>query len=97
MKKSTAEIVREYGPFPGADRVHGVTFDGELWHGTWEGEASDLRRIDPTSGELLEQIDMPEDLVVSGLETDGDGQFLCGGADSGRIRVVRRPKRSTAG
>jgi len=212
MKKSTAEIVREYGPFPGADRVHGVTFDGEriwfasgdrlnaldpasgktqrsidvaahagtafdgkhlfqiaedriqkidpatgrvlatipapgeggnsgltwaegslwvgeyrarrihqidpetgairrtieskrfvtgvtwidgeLWHGTWEEERGDLRRIDPESGEVLEQLDMPENMAVSGVESDGKGQLLCGGGSSGKIRVVPRPKRS---
>jgi glutamine cyclotransferase len=212
MKKSTAEIVREYGPFPGADRVHGVTFDGEriwfasgdrlnavdpasgktqrsidvaahagtafdgkhlfqiaedriqkidpatgrvlatipapgeggnsgltwaegslwvgeyrarrihqidpetgairrtieskrfvtgvtwidgeLWHGTWEEERGDLRRIDPESGEVLEQLDMPENMTVSGVESDGKGQLLCGGGSSGKIRVVPRPKRS---
>ncbi|HET7556654.1 MAG TPA: glutamine cyclotransferase [Rhodanobacteraceae bacterium] len=214
MKKSTAEIVREYGPFPGAERVHGVTFDGEriwfasgdklnavdpasgktqrsidvaahagtafdgkhlfqisgdriqkidpatghvlatipapgeggnsglawaegslwvgeyrarkihqidpetgavrrtieskrfvtgvtwidgeLWHATWEHEHGDLRRIDPQSGEVLERLDMPEGMAVSGLETNGDGEFLCGGSGSGRIRIVRRPKRSAA-
>lgn len=75
--------------------VTGVTWaDGELWHGTWEDERSDLRRVDPESGEVLEQLDMPEGVAVSGLETDGDGQFLCGGSSSGRIRVVRRPKRN---
>jgi len=77
--------------------VTGVTWvDGELWHGTWEGDHSDLRRIDPESGEVLEQLDMPEGIAVSGLEADAEGQLLCGGASSGRIRVVRRPKRSTA-
>ncbi|HJR14968.1 MAG TPA: glutamine cyclotransferase [Rhodanobacteraceae bacterium] len=75
--------------------VTGVTWvDGELWHGTWEEERGDLRRIDPDTGEVLEQLDMPEDIAVSGLETDGAGQFLCGGASSGKIRVVRRPKRN---
>ena len=75
--------------------VTGVTWvDGQLWHGTWEGDHSDLRRIDPESGEVLEQLDMPEDTAVSGLEADAEGQLLCGGASSGRIRVVRRPKRS---
>ena len=40
--------------------VTGVTWvDGELWHGTWEAEQSELRRIDPRTGEVLEQIDMP--------------------------------------
>ena len=79
--------------------VTGVTWaDGELWHGTWEDERSDLRRIDPASGEVLEQLDMPEGVGVSGLESDGRGQLLCGGGNSGKIRVVRRPKRSaTAG
>ena len=78
--------------------VTGVTWaDGELWHGTWEEERSDLRRIDPASGEVLEQIDMPGGRIVSGLEADAAGQFLCGGGNSGKIRVVRRPKRSAAG
>jgi hypothetical protein len=27
--------------------------DGELWHATWEGEESDLRRVDPQTGEVL--------------------------------------------
>lgn len=73
--------------------VTGVTWvDGELWHGTWEEERADLRRIDPESGEVLEQLDMPKDTAVSGLETDGEGEFLCGGGSSGKIRVVRRPK-----
>jgi glutamine cyclotransferase len=77
--------------------VTGVAWvDGELWHGTWEGDRSDLRRIDPESGEVLEQLDMPEDMAISGLEADAEGQLLCGGASSGRIRVVRRPKRSAA-
>lgn len=77
--------------------VTGVAWvDGELWHGTWEADGSDLRRIDPESGEVLEQLDMPEDMAISGLEADAEGQLLCGGASSGRIRVVRRPKQSTA-
>ena len=75
--------------------VTGVTWvDGELWHGTWEDEASDLRRIDPGTGDVLEQLDMPESMGVSGLESDGRGQLLCGGGNSGKIRVVRRPGRT---
>ncbi|MEX3687205.1 glutamine cyclotransferase [Paraburkholderia sp. BR14263] len=74
--------------------VTGVTWvDGELWHGTWEGDESDLRRIDPGTGELLEQLDMPPGTAVSGLESDGGEQFFCGGGNSGKIRAVRRPKR----
>jgi len=198
MKRSTAEILREYGPFPEADRVNGVTFDGqhvwfasgdklnaldpvsgktvrsidvaahagtafdgqhlyqiaedriqkidpktgrvlatipapggggdsglawaegtlwvgqhrgrkihqvdpgvtwvdgELWHGTWEGDESDLRRIDPQTGEVLEKLEMPPDVGVSGLESNGGDQFFCGGGSSGKVRAVRRPKRGSA-
>lgn len=73
--------------------VTGVTWsDGELWHGTWEGGASDVRRIDPQTGEVLEQIDMPAGTEVSGLEADGAGHFFCGGGNSGKVRVIRRPR-----
>ena len=79
--------------------VTGVTWvDRELWHGTWEGEESDLRRIDPHTGEVLERLEMPPGKMVSGLESDGGDQFFCGGGNSGKVRAVRRPRRaSTAG
>jgi streptogramin lyase len=74
--------------------VTGVTWvDGELWHGAREGEASGLRRIDPRTGAVLEQLDMPPGVALSGLESDGAGRFFCGGGNSGKVRVVRRPKR----
>src|SRR5882672_3432004 len=74
--------------------VTGVTWvDGELWHATWEGEESDLRRVDPGTGEVLEQIDMPPGVSVTGLESDGGDQFFCGGGRSGKVRTVRRPAR----
>jgi glutamine cyclotransferase len=77
--------------------VTGVTWvDGELWHGTWEGEESDLRRVDPQTGEVLEKLDMPPGTGVSGLESDGGDRFFCGGGSSGKVRVVRRPKRRGA-
>jgi glutamine cyclotransferase len=77
--------------------VTGVTWvDGELWHGTWEDDESDLRRIDPQTGEVLETLEMPPGIGVSGLECDGGDQFFCGGGSSGKVRAVRRPKRSTA-
>jgi glutamine cyclotransferase len=73
--------------------VTGVTWvDGELWHGTWEGDDSDIRRIDPESGEVLERLEMPPGTAVSGMESDGAGLFYCGGGSSGKIRAVRRPK-----
>lgn len=76
--------------------VTGVTWvDGELWHATWEGEESDLRRIDPGTGEVLESIEMPRGAGISGLESDGHDQFFCGGGKSGRIRAVRRPRTAT--
>src|SRR5918994_2060711 len=172
MTQSAAEIIREYGPFPGVDQVHGVTYDGqhvwfaagdrliafdpasgktlrsirvaanagtafdgqhlfqlaedriqkiyqidpqpgailrtiessrfvtgvtwidgELWHGTWEGDESDLRRVDPRTGEVLERLEMPPGVSVSGLESDGGDQFFCGGGRSGKVRAVRRPRR----
>src|SRR5258706_562863 len=135
MRKSKAEIIREYGPFPGCDQVGGVSFDGqnawiaagdklmaidpetgailrtiesnrfvtgvtwidgELWHGTWEGEESELRRIDPHTGEVLESLGMPAGVGVSGLESDGGDRFFCGGAKTGKVRTVRRPRRSAA-
>jgi glutamine cyclotransferase len=74
--------------------VTGVSWvDGELWHATWEGDESDLRRIDPGTGEVLEQLDLPAGVHVSGLESDGADRFYCGGADTATVRAVRRPKR----
>jgi glutamine cyclotransferase len=73
--------------------VTGVTWvDGELWHGTLEGDESDLRRIDPRTGEVLEQLDMPPGAGVTGLECDGRDQFFCGGGSSGKVRAVRRSR-----
>jgi DNA-binding beta-propeller fold protein YncE len=73
--------------------VTGVTWvDGELWHGTWEDEHSDIRHIDPVIGTVLETLQMPTGVGVSGLESDGDGLFYCGGGGSGKVRAVRRPK-----
>jgi len=74
--------------------VTGVTsVDGELWHATWEGEESDVRRIDPRTGEVQERLEMPSGVYVSGLESDGRDQFFCGGGPCGKVRAVRRPQR----
>ena len=73
--------------------VTGVTWvDGDLWHGTWEGDDSDLRRVDPRTGEVLESLELPPGVNISGLESDGRDQFFCGGGRSGKIRAVRRPR-----
>jgi glutamine cyclotransferase len=73
--------------------VTGVTWvDGELWHGTWEGEESEIRHIDPKSGKVLETLEMPKGAFVSGLESDGRDRFFCGGGKTSKIRAVRRPR-----
>jgi DNA-binding beta-propeller fold protein YncE len=73
--------------------VTGVTWvDGELWHGTWEGDESELRRVDPRTGEVLESLEMPPGVNVSGLESNGSDQFFCGGGRTGKVRAVRRPR-----
>ena len=75
--------------------VTGVTWvDDELWHGTWEGDESGLMRVDPKTGEVLTQLDLPPGTGVSGLESDGGDRFYCGGGSSGTVRVVRRPRRA---
>jgi glutamine cyclotransferase len=78
--------------------VTGVTWvDGELWHGTLENSESELRRVDPQTGDVLESLDMPAGVNVSGLESDGADRFFCGGARAGQIRAVRRPRRAPRG
>jgi glutamine cyclotransferase len=72
--------------------VTGVTWvDGQLWHATLEDNASELRRVDPKTGEVLTRLALPDGMTVSGLEYDGKGTFYCGGARSGKVRAVKRP------
>ena len=72
--------------------VTGVTWvDGELWHGTWEADEGELRQIDAQTGQVRRVLKMPAGVGVSGLESDGGSRFFCGGGDSGKVRVVRRP------
>ena len=93
--------IHEIDPETGAIRrtiesdrvVTGVTWvDGELWHGTWEGDESDVRRIDPATGEVLVRLDMPEGVGVSGLESDGKDRFFAGGGTRSVVRAVRRQR-----
>ena len=75
--------------------VTGVTWvGGELWHATLENEQSDLRHVDPNTGQVLEMIEMPAGALISGLESDGADRFFCGGQKAGKVRVVRKPRRS---
>jgi glutamine cyclotransferase len=77
--------------------VTGVTWvDGELWHATSEGEESEVRRVDPRTGEVLDKLLMPPGVLISGLESDSGDRFFCGGQKSGKVRVIRRPSRSQA-
>ena len=54
MKTEPAEILREYGPFPGADHVHGLTFDGQY---VWFASGDKLNVLDPESGLIVRRID----------------------------------------
>ena len=77
--------------------VTGVTWvDGDMWHATWENDESELRRIDPQSGAVMQRLEMPKGIGISGLESDGADLFYCGGGNSGKVRAVRRPKAATA-
>ena len=69
MKKSAAEIVREYGPFPGIDQVNGVTFDGER---IWFASGDKLNALDPASGKTVRSLDMP---AHAGTAFDGRHLF----------------------
>ena len=78
-------------------QVTGVTWvEDELWHGTWDDDQGDLRRLDPATGAVLEVLEMPAGVSVSGLESDGAERFFCGGGSSGTVRAVRRPTRTRA-
>src|SRR5881409_2302971 len=68
MNESHAEIVREYGPFPDVDSVHGVAFDGQH---VWFASGDRLNAVDPASGERVHSID-----VAAHAGTAFDGQHL---------------------
>lgn len=68
MKQSAALILREYGPFAGVDKVHGVTWDGRH---VWFATGDRLNALDPASGKTLRSID-----VAAHAGTAFDGQHL---------------------
>jgi glutamine cyclotransferase len=68
MKKQTAEIVREYGPFPGVDKVAGVTYDGSR---VWFASGDKLNALDPESGDTVRSLD-----VAAHAGTAFDGRHL---------------------
>lgn len=72
--------------------VTGVTFcGGDLWHGAIERSAtsvdSELRKLDPETGELLATHPVP-DVFVSGTEFDAHGRVWCGDPKAGKLRLV---------
>lgn len=79
MERSAAEILREYGPFPGADGVHGVTYDGQH---VWFAAGDALNAVDPASGKTVRSIDVAAD---AGTAFDGQHLFQISG---GRIQKI---------
>ncbi|MCY1207633.1 Glutamine cyclotransferase [compost metagenome] len=79
MKRSQAQIIREYGPFPGVDAVHGVTYDGRQ---VWFAVGQKLLALDPDSGATPRAID-----VAANAGTAFDGKHLYQIAD-GRIQKI---------
>jgi glutamine cyclotransferase len=73
MKRSAAEIVREYGLFQGVQRVHGVTYDGQY---VWFASDDKLNVLDPVSGNIVRSIDVPAD---AGTAFDGHHLFQIAG------------------
>jgi glutamine cyclotransferase len=68
MRRSPAEILCEYGPFPEVDEVHGVTFDGRR---VWFAAGDRLNALDPETGEAVRAID-----VAAHAGTAFDGRHL---------------------
>ena len=79
MKRSAAEILQEYGPFPGIEAVHGVTFDGSY---VWFASGERLNALDPATGRIVRRID-----VAARAGTAFDGRYLYQIAD-GRIQKI---------
>lgn len=79
-----------------ADRfVTGIAWNGEeLWHGCWdaadEPAQTSVRRVDPESGAVLEELRFDDAFGVSGLAADEEGRLWCGGGFAGGLRAVRR-------
>ncbi|OPG75470.1 glutamine cyclotransferase, partial [Pseudomonas ogarae] len=73
MKRSEAQILREYGPFPGVDCVHGVSHDGQR---VWFASGDKLHALDPASGQTVHSLDVPAN---AGTAFDGEHLFQIAG------------------
>ena len=73
MQTAPAEIIREYGPFPGVEQVHGLTFDG---HNVWFASGDRLNVMDPANGNTIRTIEVP---ARAGTAFDGRHIFQLAG------------------
>src|SRR5215472_9875215 len=78
-KPQQAEILREYGPYPGINQVAGVTFDGE---NVWFARGESIVALEPQSGAVVRELQVPGD-----AGTAFDGKYLWQLADD-RINKV---------
>src|SRR3954452_4062334 len=69
MKHAPAAILREYGPFPEVDGVHGVSFDGQR---VWFASGDRLNALDPESGQTVGALSVPAN---AGTAFDGKHLF----------------------
>jgi glutamine cyclotransferase len=81
--------------------VTGITWvDGELWHGTLEGPRgggeSEIRRVDPDSGDVLARLELPRGMGCSGAEADDQGRIWFGDTNEGKLVAVERPRKPRA-
>src|SRR6516165_6378190 len=86
MKRSAANIVREYGPFPDVSAVHGVSYDGT---NIWIATGDTLNAVDPDSGKTVRALNVP---AHAGTAFDGrhlfqisDNRIQKVDPDSGRV------------
>jgi sugar lactone lactonase YvrE len=73
MKRTAANIVREYGPFPDVTDVHGVSYDGA---NVWIATGETLNAVDPDSGKMVRAIKVP---AHAGTAFDGQHLFQIAG------------------
>ena len=88
MKRSAAEILREYGPFPGVEHVAGVTYDGQH---VWFASGDKLNALDPKTGEKVRAIDVA---AHAGTAFDGHHLFQLSGDRIQKIDPNDRPRSS---
>ena len=81
MKRAAATILREYGPFPGVERVNGVTYDGSH---VWVAAGDKLHALDLASGKTQRTL-----AVAAHAGTAFDGKHLFQIADD-RIQKIDR-------